>query len=130
VEVQVEANVLVRNVWCAVDAGLVINPDGVINQVEGGIIQSISWTLKEAVTFDDRRITSRTWDEYPIIGFHEIPAIEVRLIGDPANPPLGVGEVAAGPTAAAVANATARALGLRIRDLPITRDRITEAALQ
>jgi nicotinate dehydrogenase subunit B len=116
-------------VWCAVDAGLAVNPDGVVNQVEGGIIQATSWTLKEQVRFEAGRIASDTWDQYPILRFSEVPEVDVRLIGNPNDPPLGVGEVSQGPTAAAIGNAVARALGFRIRDLPLTRERILAAML-
>jgi CO/xanthine dehydrogenase Mo-binding subunit len=125
--VEVGDNLRVSKVYCAVDAGLVINPDGVTNQIEGGIVQSISWTLKEQVGFDGRRVTTRSFEEYPIIRFDEVPELNVELIESPDTPPLGVGEAAQGPAAAAVTNAVARALGFRIRDLPITRDRIIAA---
>jgi nicotinate dehydrogenase subunit B len=125
--VEVDQDVRVSRVVAAVDAGLVINPDGVINQIEGGIMQSISWTLKEQVLFDGRRVTTRTWEQYPILRFDEVPALQVELIERPDSPPLGVGEAAQGPAAAAVANAVARALDLRVRDLPITRERIVAA---
>ena len=127
-EVVMEEGISVSKIWCAVDSGLVINSDGLANQVEGGIIQSLSWTLKEGVRFDGARILSTNWEEYPILGFAEIPDIEVRLMNNPDEPPLGSGELAAGPTAAAVGNAVARALGVRVRDLPITRDRVMNAA--
>lgn len=127
VDVQVDEEVRLQRVWCAVDAGLVINPDGVRNQVEGGIIQAASWTLKEQVRFAEGRVATRTWDNYPILRFSEVPAIEIVLMDRPRDAPLGVGEVAQGPTAAAIANAVADALGLRIRDLPLTRDRIIAA---
>ncbi len=123
-EVEVDQNVQVRKVYCAVDAGLVINPDGVINQIEGGIIQSISWTLKEQVTFDRGRVVTASWENYPILRFDEVPAVEVKLLESVESASLGVGEAAQGPAAAAVANAVARALDCRIRDLPITRERI------
>jgi CO/xanthine dehydrogenase Mo-binding subunit len=126
--VEVAGNLRVSKVYCAVDAGLVINPDGVTNQIEGGIVQSISWTLKEQVGFDGRRVTTRSFEEYPIIRFDEVPELKVELIDSPDTPPLGVGEAAQGPAAAAVANAVARALGFRIRNLPITRDRIIAAS--
>jgi nicotinate dehydrogenase subunit B len=126
--VDVQQNVRVAKVVAAVDAGLVINPDGVLNQIEGGIVQSISWTLKEQVVFDGRRVTTRSWEEYPILRFDEVPEVEVELIERPESLPLGVGEAAQGPTAAAVANAVARALDFRIRDLPITRERIVAAS--
>ncbi|MGC1340848.1 MAG: molybdopterin cofactor-binding domain-containing protein [Candidatus Binataceae bacterium] len=123
-EVEVNKNVRVVKVYCAVDAGLVVNPDGVINQIEGGIIQSISWTLKEQVAFDRGRVVTSSWENYPILRFDEVPEVEVKLFESPETAPLGVGEAAQGPAAAAVANAVARALDCRIRDLPITRERI------
>ena len=127
-EVEVNREVRVRKVFCAVDAGLVINPDGVINQIEGGIIQSISWTLKEQVVFDRRRVVTSSWETYPILRFDEIPDVEVALIESDEPAPLGVGEAAQGPAAAAVGNAVASALDYRIRDLPITRARIIASA--
>jgi nicotinate dehydrogenase subunit B len=129
VEVEVDEEVRLRKVWCAVDGGLVINPDGAINQVEGGIVQAASWTLKEQVRFADGRVATATWADYPILRFSEVPEIEVQLVGSPHEPPLGMGEVAQGPTAAAIANAVARALGLRLRDLPLTRERLVAAML-
>ncbi len=123
---RVDANerVRVERVDCAVDAGLAVNPDGVINQIEGGIIQSISWTLIEQAAFGPGGIAARNWEEYPILRFEQAPEIQVELIQRPDLPSLGVGEAAQGPVAAAVANAVARALDCRIRDLPITRERI------
>ncbi|WP_127088199.1 xanthine dehydrogenase family protein molybdopterin-binding subunit [Aquabacter cavernae] len=129
VEVSVEEEVRVSRAWCAVDGGLVVNPDGAINQVEGGVIQAISWTLKEQVMFADGAVSSNTWETYPILRFSEVPRIETRLIGDPAHPPLGMGEVSQGPTAAAIGNAVTAALGARLRHLPLTRDRIMQALL-
>lgn len=128
-EVEVADEVRVSRVWAAVDAGLVINPDGAASQIEGGIIQAVSWTLKEQVRFDDGRVTSDTWETYPILKFSEAPEIDIRLVGDPSDPTLGLGEVSLGPTAAAIGNAVARALGARIRDLPLTRERIMAALL-
>lgn len=127
-QVEVDDEIRVRRVWSAVDAGLLINPDGVRNQIEGGIVQAISWTLKEQVEFDHARVTTNSWKNYPIIGFNEIPEIEVTLVESLDHPPLGVGEASLGPAGAAVANAVARALDLRIRDLPITRARIIAAS--
>jgi CO/xanthine dehydrogenase Mo-binding subunit len=129
VEVEVEEEVRVRRAWCAMDAGLIINPDGAVNQVEGGIIQATSWTLKEQVRFADGRVATDRWETYPILRFSEVPEIEVRLVGSRDAEPLGVGEAAQGPTAAAIGNAVARALGTRIRDLPLTRERIMAALL-
>ncbi|GLK86170.1 xanthine dehydrogenase family protein molybdopterin-binding subunit [Ancylobacter defluvii] len=128
-EVALDEEVRVTRVWCAVDAGLVINPDGAANQVEGGVIQAASWTLKEAVRFENGRATCSQWDDYPILRFSEVPEVEVRFIDMASEPALGLGEVAQGPTAAAIGNAVARALGARIRDLPLSRARIMEALL-
>ncbi len=123
--VRVEEKVHVEKVWAVVDAGRVVNPDGLTNQIEGGIIQSLSWTLKEAVTWSESGITSQTWDGYPILTFDEVPEVEVLLLDRIDEPSLGCGEAAAGPTAAAVANAVAHALGVRARHLPLTAERLT-----
>lgn len=130
VELAVEEEVRVSRVWCAVDGGLIVNPDGARNQIEGGVIQALSWALKEQVRFAEGAVSSNTWETYPILRFSEVPRIETRLIGDPAHPPLGLGEVSQGPTAAAVANGIARALGARLRHLPLTRERIMAALLE
>jgi nicotinate dehydrogenase subunit B len=118
---------LVRAV-AAVDSGQVVNPDGIINQVEGAILQSMSWTLYEAVTFDDVRITSIDWQTYPILRFDGVPEkVEVHIINRPGQPFLGSGETGQGPAAASVANAVANAAGKRLRDLPLTRHKIKDA---
>jgi len=106
-QVEVSEQVRVTRVDCAVDAGLAINPDGVINQVEGGIVQSISWTLKERIAFGPAGTTARTWEDYPILGFDEVPEIHIELIRQQKLPPLGVGEAAHGPVGGAIANAVA-----------------------
>jgi CO/xanthine dehydrogenase Mo-binding subunit len=129
VEAQVDDAVRLSRVWCAVDGGLIINPDGAVNQIEGGIIQAASWALKEEVRFAGGRVASATWDDYPILRFSEVPEIEIELIAAQGEPALGLGEVAQGPTAAAIGNAVARALGARIRDLPLTRERIARVLL-
>lgn len=126
-EVAVGDTIQVLRVVAAIDCGRVVNPGGVINQAEGGIVQSVSWTLKEQVRFDRTRITSRNWDDYPILTFEETPAIEVVLLDRPEERSLGVGEGMQGPTAAAIGNAVSSALGVRVRDLPITRDRVVAA---
>ena len=111
------------------DSGEIVNPDGVRNQIEGGIVQSSSWTLHEAVAFDETRILSRDWSTYPILRFPDLPdTVEVHLIDRPGEPFLGTGESAQGPTAAAIANAVADATGLRLRELPLSRDRLRSAA--
>ena len=130
-EVEVEENVRVLRVWCACDAGLVINPDGAINQLEGGIVQAVSWALKEGVRLDAAGISSRDWERYPVLHFSEVPEIFCELV-DPLSdhPPLGIGEATGGPTVAAIGNAVAHALGTRIRDLPMTRERVMAALLR
>ena len=118
---------LVRAV-AAVDSGQVVNPDGLINQIEGAIMQSTSWTLYEQVTFDQSRITSIDWQTYPILRFEAAPeTIEVHVINRPGMPFLGSGETGQGPAAASLANAIANATGKRLRDLPLTRKRIKDA---
>ena len=126
-EVEVEREVRVKRVWAALDCGRIVNPDGIRNQAEGGVIQATSWTLKEEVRFDRTRITTRNWDDYPILTFGEAPQIETVLIDRPEAPSLGVGEGMAGPTAAAIGNAVFNAMGVRVRDLPITRERLVAA---
>lgn len=111
----------------AVDCGEIVNPDGVRNQVEGGILQSASWTLYEAVRFDGQGIVSRDWASYPILTFENVPQVSVHLLDRPEAPPLGAGEVAQGPMAAAIANAVFAATGARLRDLPFTPDRVLAA---
>src|SRR5438105_55599 len=130
-EVEVDENVRLVRVWCAADAGLVINPDGAINQLEGGIIQAASWALKEGVRLDTGGISSRDWESYPVLRFSEVPEVLVELVNPAADlPPLGVGEASGGPTIAAIGNAVAHALGARLRDLPLTRDRVMAALLK
>jgi len=120
-------NVRVVKTVAAVDAGLIINPDGVINQIEGGIIQSTSWSLKESVRYDERRVQTRSWADYPILTFSEVPAVDVVLLNRPDERSLGTGEGSQGPTVAAIANAIANATGTRLRDLPFTRDKVKAA---
>ncbi|OGA24710.1 MAG: hypothetical protein A3I02_02045 [Betaproteobacteria bacterium RIFCSPLOWO2_02_FULL_67_26] len=127
VEIEAGNELSVRRAWAAIDAGLVINPDGIINQTEGGIIQTVSWALKEAVRYDRSRILTSNWDDYPILTFEESPQVEVTIVNRPELPPLGAGEGTQGPTAAAIANAIHNALGVRLRDMPFTRDRVLAA---
>jgi CO/xanthine dehydrogenase Mo-binding subunit len=129
-EVEVDEGVRLLRVWCAADAGLVINPDGAINQLEGGIIQAASWALKEGVRLDTAGISSRDWETYPVLRFTEVPEVVAELLSPAADlPPLGVGEASGGPTVAAIGNAVAHALGTRLRDLPLTRERVMAALL-
>jgi len=131
VEVEVDDSVRLLRVWCTADAGLVVNPDGAINQLEGGIIQAASWALKEGVRLDTDGISSRDWESYPVLRFSEVPEVTVELISPTADrPSLGVGEASGGPTVAAIGNAVAHALGARIRDLPLTRERVMAALLK
>jgi nicotinate dehydrogenase subunit B len=120
-------SVRVTQVFAAADSGLIINPDGLRNQLEGGIIQSTSWTLKEAVQFDRTAIRSRDWSGYPILTMTEVPRIDIELIDRPGEQAMGAGEASSGPTAAAIGNAFAHATGRRIRDLPLTPARVKAA---
>jgi len=129
VELSVDETITLHHVWCATDAGLVINPDGVINQLEGGIIQGASWVLKEQVRFDNG-VASFDWETYPVLKFSEVPEIDIELINTKDEVPLGAGEVTGGPTAAAIGNAVSHALGARIREMPLTRERIMAALLK
>ncbi len=105
--------------WAVIEAGEVINPDGLINQTEGGMVQAASWTLKEAVKFEGQQVTSENWNTYRILRMDQVPETEVRILNRPELPPMGAGEAAQGPAAAAIANAVFRATGKRVRDLPI-----------
>ena len=127
VRVEVDADVRLTHAWSHVDTGEVINPDGVRNQIEGGIIQSASWTLKEAVQVADGVVTSTDWEAYPILTFAEVPEIAVTVASQPDLALLGCGEASQGPTGAAIGNAVRDALGVRIRDLPLNRDAIVSA---
>ena len=128
-QVYAQAEVRVEQLWIAADVGLVVNPDGVRNQIEGGAIQTVSWVLKEAVQFDRTRVTSRSWEDYPILRFSEVPKVDVRLVSRPGDKSLGAGEATHGPVAAAIANAVADALGLRMRQMPLSADALLQAAL-
>jgi nicotinate dehydrogenase subunit B len=116
--------VSVPRAWAAADAGLIINPDGLANQIEGGIIQATSWTLHEEVKFGPTGIKSRDWLTYPILTMPEVPKVEVELINRPEERSLGAGEASQGPAAAAIANAFAAATGKRLRELPLSAERV------
>jgi nicotinate dehydrogenase subunit B len=129
-EVEVDRNsgrIRVPRIWNAVDAGLIINPDGLINQIEGGIIQSTSWSLYEQVHFDRNGITSRDWASYPIMRMPDVPKVETVLLNRPNERSLGSGEASQGPTVAAIANAFAAATGRRLRELPFDPGRVKAA---
>jgi nicotinate dehydrogenase subunit B len=129
-EVQVDrsnGHVKVVRIVVAHDCGLIINPDGVKNQVEGNVIQSLSRALKEEVQFDEQRITSIDWEKYPIITFSEVPEVEIVLLNHPDQPALGAGEPSTVTTAAAIANAIFDATGVRLRQIPFTPARVKTA---
>lgn len=128
-EVEVEREVRLVKLWCACDAGLIVNPDGARNQLEGGMVMAASWTLKEQVKLGGAGIASVTWDDYPILTFSEVPPIDIELIDTRDPRPYGLGEISQGGTMAAIANAVAHALGARLRELPLTRDKIAAALL-
>jgi CO/xanthine dehydrogenase Mo-binding subunit len=111
----------------AADAGQIVNPEGLSSQIEGAFTQSASWTLKEQVAFDRHGVTSTDWNRYPILRFREAPEIEVLLLNRPGSPFLGVGEGAMGPAPAAIANAIYDAVGVRMRTIPFTPERIVAA---
>jgi nicotinate dehydrogenase subunit B len=132
VAMEVEVNrrngrVRVVRVASANDSGHIVSPDGIVNQIEGGVIQSLSWSLKEEVKFDKTRVLSEDWASYPILTFSETPPVEVALIDRPGEPYLGTGEASQGPTSAALANAIFDATGVRLRRLPFTPDRVMAA---
>ncbi len=117
----------VKRIVVAHDCGLIINPDGLKNQIEGNVIQSLSRALKEEVQFDEFRIRSVDWETYPILKFSEVPEIEIVLINRPDQPALGAGEPSTVTTAAAVANAIFDAAGIRLRQIPFTPERVKAA---
>lgn len=128
--VQVErasGTVRVTRIVVAHDCELIINPDGVKNQIEGNVIQSLSRTLKEEVQFDERHVTSVDWQTYPILTFSEVPEVEIVLINHPDQPAVGAGEPSTVTTAAAVANAIFDATGIRLRQIPFTPERVKAA---
>lgn len=125
--VVIDTQVRVLDLDLAVDVGMVVDRDGVINQVEGGAIQATSWTLKEQVRWDGGSITSDAWERYPVLRFSEIPQLRVHVLDRPEEPPLGAGEAAQGPVAAAIGNAVFDALGVRVRALPLDADQLLQA---
>jgi CO/xanthine dehydrogenase Mo-binding subunit len=128
-EVEVEAEVKLVRLWCAADAGLIVNPDGAKNQLEGGMIMAASWLLKEEVKLGGPGIASTTWDDYPILRFDEVPPVEIELINTRDPRPFGLGEISQGPVMAAISNAVAHALGARVREIPFTRQKIAAALM-
>jgi len=131
-EVEVEratGRIRVTRVACAHDCGQIVSPDGVRSQVEGSILQTISRTLFEEVTYDRSRVTSTDWASYPILAFPDVPKLDIDLIDRPTERPLGAGEAAAAPVAAALGNAVFDATGIRLRTVPFTPARV-KAALE
>jgi nicotinate dehydrogenase subunit B len=126
-EIEAVHEVRVRRLVIAVDAGRVISHDGLVHQIEGGAVQATSWTLLEEARFDGSGPTSTDWSGYPILRFSQVPPVTVEVLDRPDEPSLGAGEAAQGPTAAAIANAVRDALGVPVRDLPLTPDRIIDA---
>ena len=125
--IEVGINVVAKKLWIATDCGEIINPDGAVNQIEGGAIQACSFALKESVQFNTQKVFSDNWDSYPILRFGEVPNVEVAMIKNQDLPALGVGECSLGPTVAALANAIHNALGVRIRDMPFSAENIAKA---
>jgi nicotinate dehydrogenase subunit B len=123
-QVEVSERVKVRKVWACVDAGKVVHLDGLRNQIEGGILQAISWSLHESVQWSDQGIGSNDWENYPILSFLDVPELDIHVIDKPSNPSLGSGEVVTGPCAGALGNAVAHALGIRARHLPLTPENL------
>ena len=129
VEVNDAAEVRVLRAWIACDAGEVVDPDGLTAQMEGGLIQTLSWALYEEVTWDRDGVTSRDWDSYPILRFDNVPKVETIMMERPGVPFLGAGEAVSGPGGAALANAIYDAIGVRVRRMPFTPDNIRAAAI-
>jgi CO/xanthine dehydrogenase Mo-binding subunit len=119
--------VRVTRICCAVEMGLMINPDAVRAQTEGNILQAVSRTLHEEVVFDQSRVTSLDWVSYPILTFPEAPVLEIDLVGSPRDKPLGAGEAASAPVPAAIGNAVFDATGVRMRKVPLTAARVRAA---
>jgi CO/xanthine dehydrogenase Mo-binding subunit len=125
--VSVDEDVRVTDVLAVADIGEVVSPDGAKNQIEGGIVQSVSWATKEAVPFDGGGVAVESWLDYPVLRFSEVPRVSVDLIERMEAPALGAGEISQGPTVAAIGNAVRNALGVRVRRLPLNRESIFEA---
>ena len=126
-EVEALERILCRRLWIAGDVGEAVNPDGVLNQLEGGAIHGASVALLEEVRFDRRTVTSDQWEGYPILRFSEVPRVELALIDRPEEPFLGAGEASMAPTIAAIAGGIAEALGIRPRQLPFTPENLARA---
>ncbi len=128
--IEVSERVKVHKVWACVDAGAIVHRDGLLNQIEGGILQAISWSLHESVRWNAQGICSHDWENYPILSFKDVPELDIYLVDATEHPSLGSGEVATGPCAAALGNAVAHALGVRARHLPLNTARLMQAIEQ
>jgi len=126
-EVEAVDRVVVRRLTVAADVGRVVSLDGVRNQLEGGAIQAASWTILEQVRLGADGVESGDWESYPILRFGDVPRVDAHVIDRPDQPSLGAGEATQGPVAAAIGNALADAIGVRVRDLPLTPERVAAA---
>ncbi|WP_342050499.1 MULTISPECIES: xanthine dehydrogenase family protein molybdopterin-binding subunit [unclassified Cupriavidus] len=117
----------VTDIWCSHDCGQIINPDGTRNQIEGGIIQTVSRVLMEELKFDRQKITSVDWNTYPILRFPDVPNIHISLIDRPEAPPWGAGEMAPATIPAAISNAVFAATGARLRSVPFLPEKTLAA---
>jgi nicotinate dehydrogenase subunit B len=126
-EVEVAEQVRVKRLYIVADVGYVVDADGASNQLEGGAIQATSWTLLEAAKFDRSQVLSVDWENYPILRFNDVPEVSVELLSDAQHPSVGAGEATIGPCAAAIGNAVFHALGVRVREMPITPEQIVKA---
>lgn len=126
-DVEATDQLYVSRLTIVADVGRVVNTDGVRNQLEGGAIQAASWSLLEQVRFDRHAVTSTDWESYPIVRFTQVPTVDVHVLDRRDQPPLGAGEATQGPVTAAIGNALAVALGVRVYALPFTPDNIVAA---
>ena len=123
IEIDANGKIRVTDVWAAAEAGLIINPDGFKNQIEGGLIQAISWTINEEIKFNKTGIQTASWADYPILRFEDVPNIQVELINRPNEKSIGVGEGNA-PIVGAISNALAMATNGRVYDLPLSPNKV------
>jgi nicotinate dehydrogenase subunit B len=128
VELVAEEKIKLRKLWIAADLGHVVDPDGAVNQLEGGALQAASWALCEAAQLTPAGITSNDWTSYPILSFSDMPDVQVALMPRSDQPSLGAGECSSGPTCAAIGNAIFSALGIRMRAMPFTPEQLMRAA--
>jgi CO/xanthine dehydrogenase Mo-binding subunit len=124
VELVVEEKVKLHKLWTAVDLGHVVDADGAANQIEGGALQAASWALCESAQLSPQGIASNNWENYPILKFSDMPAVEVAFMSQPHEASLGAGECSSGPTCAAIANAIFDAIGVRMRAMPFTPENL------